>query len=51
MVEQEILMIAGDFFLRFEENFWGAFLKNPKVNRSLETLLLELQGDGRELVE
>ena len=30
VVEQEVLMIAGDFFRRFLENFWGAFLKNPK---------------------
>ena len=30
VVEQEVLMIAGDFFLRFFEIFWGEFLKSPK---------------------
>ena len=30
MVEQDVSMFSGDFFLRFFENFGGALLKNPK---------------------
>ena len=44
MIEQEVLMITGDFFLRFLEIFWGVFLKNLKVKGSLETLL-RVNGD------
>ena len=44
VIEQEVLMIAGACFLRFFEIFWGAFLKNPKVKGSLETLL-RVNGD------
>ena len=33
VVEQEVLMIAGDFFLRFLEKFEGEFLKKSKKSR------------------
>ena len=38
VVEQEVLMIAGDFFLRIFGENRGAFLKNPKSQESIETI-------------
>ena len=52
VVEQEVWMIAEDFFLRFfGENQGCIFSKFQKVKKALRSLLLEFSGDERELVE
>ena len=38
VVEQEVSMNSGDFFLRFFEKFGGVFLKNQKSQESIEII-------------
>ena len=52
VLEQEVWMISGDFFLRFFGEFLGCIFEKSKNSReALRALLLELPGDEGELME